>query len=131
MARGHSKYGIKLSDLTLEVYQAFLKIYDETVGSNSFNNSRPDDAEYTAKMINDQGFCERRHGSCLSSHSKLCIKSLKLLDNGEKPDWEIYFSFSGNLTKDDPQNIREPVLVKQFAQKVDKFLEDKGLAIEI
>lgn len=110
---------MKLSDLTYEILEEIVKIYDKTVGGHGSQYLHPGDLD----DVRRQSSVERRFGSKVTGHSKLWIQR----------DWSydepaIYFRFDPNTITGENEKLGEE-LKKKFEQAVDDFLRKQGLAI--
>lgn len=111
---------MKLSDLTYEIFQEIVKIYDETVGGRGSLYLHPGDLD----DVRSHSAIERRFGSKITWHSKFWIHR----------DWSydepvIYFRFDPNIIAGEDEKLGKE-LKKKFEQVIDDFLEKQGLAVE-
>jgi len=118
-----------LSDLSYNILCSIVKIYVKIVGGSALYYLRPGKELDIKKRFNNSGDVEWKIGSRLDSFSKLWFRTAQRFKNNDRL---IYFNFSANF---DPRldNDEEAAkkLSKEFAEAVDKFLKDKGLAVKL
>jgi len=126
---GYARYGMWLSDLSYNILCSIVKIYVKIVGGSALYYLRPGKELDIKKRFNNSGDVEWKIGSRLDSFSKLWFRTAQRFKNNDRL---IYFNFSANF---DPRldNDEEAAkkLSKEFAEAVDKFLKDKGLAVKL
>lgn len=123
--------GIRLSQLTEEVFLEILKLYFETVGDKHYPVEHrlqwlKCSLENVSRTLQNGHSDEWRLGSRMSMHSKLWCWQEKTLPDGDRI---ISFAFDPNidyLTRKDEKEAKR--LQRAFEKAVDNYLKKKGLA---
>jgi hypothetical protein len=132
---GQAQYGIKLSDLSYEVLEKIIAIYDSTTGGKGIKRLFPGLEKKVKDAIQRDRFVEYRYGSWLTEHSKIEIRTARMLDpeNDESDiDWLIYFKFSANIAISTDKAEEEAArLHLDFARKLEAFFLKKNIGIKL
>ena len=125
-------YGIAFTELSVDVMQKVVEIYEETIGGTSGTKQYKEQLVYGIEReisdLEDRGFTDTRLGSKLTEHSKLTIRQ-----SYGKSD-VAYFTFNPNLnpqksTEKEKQTADE--LRKHFSSKVSEYLHSSGIGVEL
>jgi len=117
---------MKRSDLTYEILQEIVKLYDETVGGHGSRYVNP----WTLKDLEERNLqgrnaIEWRFGSKVTGHSKLWIH---FEVPGAPAEERVYFRFGPNTSQGENEKLGRQ-LIKKFEKVIDKFLKERGLAV--
>jgi hypothetical protein len=116
---------MRLSELTYEILEKVVKIYDETVGGYGSHYLRPSALDYIKKEFQLGHPVEYRFGSRVTGHSKLWIQCEFFHEEGPA----IYFCFGPNTDSRYEDEELAKKLGADFEKAIDSFLKKEGLAI--
>lgn len=126
---GKIKHGMKLADLTDEIFETIVKIYDEIVDGSGLHFLQPSAVKKVKTALESKNAFEWRFGSKLTSHSKLWIH-IKNIARFSEPI--IYFRFSANLDSTLQKDEKKAEKLSQhFNACIAIFLKEKDIAIEL
>jgi len=122
-------YGIRKSDLSLELLTEVMTAYDEMVGSNSVRQSSPSDVlRKTLDMLRRGGYADWRFGSRITSESKLIIERVRPLDSTGDV---VGFAFDLNVSRKHPSWDKTIELQEDFRHKASRIVENTGIGVEL
>ena len=116
---------MKLSDLTYEILERVVKIYDKTVGGHGSRLLHPGCLDDIKKELQRGRYVEYRFGSKVTAHSKLWIICEFLHKQGPA----IYFSFGPNIDSRYEDEKLAKKLKTKFEKAINAFLKEENLAI--